>query len=523
MQPLAKTITAAAYARYSTANQQETSIVAQLDGIRAYCDREGIRLAAMPYIDEARSGTNTDRPGFQRLLADARAGRFDAVVVYDVSRGSRDVADWFAFRREMAALGVAVLSATNQLGDMDDPNAFLTELLTVGLGQHMVLQSRQKSIAGKRVRAGRGLFCGGVAPLGYDIVDGQYSIRQAEAATVRLIYERYAAGASYADILAELERLGARTKNGRSFTRSALHDILSNPRYTGKYLWFDREERHMHRHVGRDNPDKVVIEGGIPPIITQEVAEAVTIRMTSNRAHTRTTYRSYLLSGLIRCGECGSAMSGVTTKSRGHEYPRYICLGKRTERRCDLKNVKADVLDEYITRVLREDVLSDAVIEAAARRIEETLASGRCMADDIRVEMERLARKNHNLTALAAEIGATPDMRQQLIANEQHRQELERRLAEVQEPPALTYDVILATLRADAARLAADPDCIGELVRRYVQSVTVYRHCIEIVYALDASKTQKHPSDPSDGCNIGWLPRCAPLVLYTARMPRDAA
>ena len=132
---------AAAYARYSTSNQQETSIAAQLEGIQAYCDREGIILAGMPYIDEAKSGTNTNRPGFQRLLADAQKGKFEAVVVYDISRGSRDVGDWFVFRKQMADLGVKVLSATNTLGDMDDPNAFLQELLSVGLGQHMVLQS----------------------------------------------------------------------------------------------------------------------------------------------------------------------------------------------------------------------------------------------------------------------------------------------------------------------------------------------------------------------------------------------
>lgn len=504
---------AAAYARYSTANQQETSIAAQLDGIRAYCEREGITLCAMPYIDEARSGTNLDRPGFQRLLADARAGKFGAVVVYDISRGSRDVADWFSFRREMQALGISVLSATNTLGDMDDPNAFLQELLSVGLGQHMVLQSRQKSIAGKRIRAERGLFCGGTPPLGYDVVGGQYVINPREAEAVRLIFERYAAGASYAEIIAEVERLGIRTKQGNRLERTALHDILKNERYTGRYIWFDREERHMHKHVGRDNPDKIVIDGGIPPIISKEVYETVSERMTSNKAHRRTSYRDYLLSGLIRCGECGSAMSGVTTVSRGKAYPRYICLGKRTEKKCSLKNVKADELDSYIVKILREQILNEAVLDGAARRLSETLAKQSCLADDIKVEMERLERKNHALTELVLEVGLTPESKQQLIENEKHRQELEQRLADVEEPAPLTHDEILDILRADTQRLADDPACLTEMVRRYVQSVAVYEHCIEIVYALNPAKTTKQPSE--DGCNIGWLPRYAPVILYT--------
>lgn len=514
-------MTAAAYARYSTANQQETSIAAQLEGIRAYCEREGIALAAMPYIDEARSGTNMDRPGFQRLLSDARAGRFDAVVVYDISRGSRDVADWFLFRREMQALGVTVLSATNALGDMDDPNAFLQELLSVGLGQHMVLQSRQKSIAGKRIRAERGLFCGGVAPLGYDIIGGQYVINEREAEAVRLIFERYAAGASYAEIIDEATRMGARTRQGHRLERSGLHAILSNPRYTGRFVWFDREERHMHKHVGRDNPDKIIISGGIPPIISQEVFDMVRIRMTSHKPAQRVTYRSYLLSGLIRCGECGSAMSGVTTRSKGREYPRYICLGKRTEKKCCLKNVNAEELDNYIIRTVKEQILGPDVLEGAARRLAATLATGSCMADDIRAEMACLARKNSALMDLVLDVGATPESKQRLIEYEQHRQELERRLAEVSEPAPLTQEELLAILQEDARRLAEDPGCIREMVRRYVQSVAVYHHCIEIVYALDVGK-KIHPPVGGGGCNMGELPRCAPLPLYTQKLPRPA-
>ena len=511
---------AAAYARYSTANQQETSIAAQLEGIRAYCEREGVQLCAMPYIDEARSGTNTDRPGFQRLLADARAGQFDAVVVYDISRGSRDVADWFMFRREMQALGVRVLSATNALGDMDDPNAFLQELLSVGLGQHMVLQSRQKSIAGKRIRAGRGLFCGGVPPLGYDVSGGHYTINPFEADAVRLIFDRYAAGASYADIIAELERLGVRTKQGNRIERAALHDILKNERYTGRYIWFDREERHMHKHVGRDNPNKIIIEGGIPPIVSKEVFEAVSDRMQSNCAHRRTSYRTYLLSGLIRCGECGSAMSGVTTRSKGREYPCYVCLGKRTEKRCSLKNVKADELDAYIVNIVKTQILTEAVMEGAARRLSATLATQSCLADDIRAELSNLERKNRALTNLAVEVGLTPETKRQLLDNEQHRQQLEARLASVAEPAPITEADVLALIRRDAETLERHPESLREIVRHYVLSVTVFDTYINIVYAIDAQKQKNHPSADANGCNIGQLPRCTPLVLYTQKIPR---
>lgn len=94
----------------------------------------------------------------------ARNHQFECVVIYDISRGSRDVGDWFHFRREMQRLGIQVLSATEKLGDISNPNDFLVELINVGLGQHMVLQTRQKSIAGVAERAKQGVFLGGVSP-----------------------------------------------------------------------------------------------------------------------------------------------------------------------------------------------------------------------------------------------------------------------------------------------------------------------------------------------------------------------
>ena len=149
---------AAAYARYSTSRQHETSIEAQLLAIEQFCQKQGWQLVGMPYIDEAKSGTNTNRGSFKRLVQDARLGRFDVIVIYDLTRGARDVADWFAFRKEMEASGIRVVSATGGIGNLRDPNDFLQESIQATVGQFVVMQSRQKSIAGKNVRARRGLL-----------------------------------------------------------------------------------------------------------------------------------------------------------------------------------------------------------------------------------------------------------------------------------------------------------------------------------------------------------------------------
>ena len=187
---------AAAYARYSTDKQTENSIAYQMEAITKYCLAHNIDLCAA-FSDEAESGTNINREGFQSLIAAAKRHEFDAVVIYDISRGSRDVVDWFSFRKAMKAAGVKVISTTQELGDITDPSSFLTELITAGLGQHYVLDTRKKSMAGMLERAKKGLYCGGHAPLGYDIQEGKYIINPKEAETVRRIFKMYAAGDSY--------------------------------------------------------------------------------------------------------------------------------------------------------------------------------------------------------------------------------------------------------------------------------------------------------------------------------------
>lgn len=158
-----KFMKAAAYARFSTDRQTDNSIAYQLKEIKKYCAEHDIPITAT-YTDEGCTGTNADRAGFQAMVAAARAGQIDAVVIYDISRGSRDVGDWFTFRKAMMYLGVTVISATGQrLGDLTNGNDFLLELLTVGMGQAEVLGTRQKSIDGVAVKAKQGVFLGGVA------------------------------------------------------------------------------------------------------------------------------------------------------------------------------------------------------------------------------------------------------------------------------------------------------------------------------------------------------------------------
>lgn len=500
---------AAAYARYSTDQQQHTTIVAQIRAITDYCLANNLDLIAS-FTDEARTGANTDRQGFSDLLAAARAHEIDAVVIYDVSRGSRDVVDWFQFRKEMMMLGIKVFSVTENLGDISKPGDFLTELVTVGMGHHNVLQNREKSIASKRVRANDGLFCGGYAPFGYQIKDGRYMVVEREAEAVRVIFEWYAAGRSYQDITAELRRMGVVGRRGQFICSNTLYFILRNERYRGVFTWFDEQVRYMHKRINKPGQDPIRIEDAIPRIITDETWERVQKRVnenTRNKTNNSRAGRSYLLSGLLHCASCGGAYCGLTTTSKGKEYQSYTCNNKKKLHTCKSKNIKLEKIDSLIVALLRDSILNgdmiektiDAIIES---RQEHTGAS----QEDLRREIAALEIKKRNLLNTLESGFDSQSVRDRIGELEAQQRLLSDQQKEVAPIAEIDRDALIAKLHRDAQRLMDDPDSTRELVREYIVRIDVSDKEI-IVYAIADLAIKKRPHLTLVSCERDWLPR----------------
>ena len=344
---------AAAYARYSTEHQTDSSIAYQMRKIEEYCAKNGITISAR-YADEAMSGTNTQRPAFQNLCRDAAQRKFDAVVIYDISRGSRDVADWFGFRKQMAILGVQVISVEDHIGDILNPADYLTELITVGLGQHHVLTSRQKSMDSIATKAKTGQFLGGTPNFGYDIVGGKYVVNPAESKIVQTIFQMYAAGKSYGEILGEIGEV--RGKRGKIMGKNSLYYILRNERYAGVYSWCKYHSKIMGKYAGRTpNENAVRIEDSIPAIIDKKTWEDVQMRMNDKKHNaSNKAKRDYLLSGLIECTACGASYVGHTsTNKRGYATRYYCCGNKYRNHTCQSKNINANDLEEFVIKNLK--------------------------------------------------------------------------------------------------------------------------------------------------------------------------
>ena len=461
MQELMKTLTpmrGASYARFSDASKKhKISIDAQHDANAKFCAANHISMVAA-YQDEGKTGTNINRGGFNDLVQAAFRHEFDCIIIYDITRGSRDIVDWFSFRKSMQAIGIKVYSATERLADdLLDPSAFLTEGVSVVIGQHHVLQSRQKSMECKRLRAEDGLFCGGYAPLGYRIEDGKYIIHEREAEGVRLAFEWYASGRSYLEICEQLKMMGITGRRGQFIGNNTLYFILRNERYTGKFIMYEYTMRVMRQYVGTKNNDPLVIPDAIPRIISDDLWERVQKRMDLNKKNTMNHSkkdRDYILSGLLHCAGCGGAYVGTTVTAKKHEYKIYTCGNKKRLHNCGAKNINAVPLETAVVAILRDKILNGNLIEYTADAIIEvcTKRAGQSI-DDLRHELNGIETRIKNLVR-SVETGLdSQDVRDRIGELSAQRKILTERLSSASPLEFISRDAIIAQLREDSAIL----------------------------------------------------------------------
>ncbi len=324
-------IKAVSYCRYSTDNQTENSIMYQMAAAEEYCKKHGMVLIDV-YSDEAKTGTNTNREGLQRLIKDCDTSKFDAIIIYDQSRLSRNISDWFELRQLFSSKGKQLYSCNEQLSsDYLNSNAFLSEGIHALFAQNHVIETRRKTLDGVKSKAKQAGFCGGTPPLGYDIVNGEYVINEKEAPAIRKMFEMYALGKSYDDIMQVLYREGYRSKRGNKISSNAIYYLLRNERYVGIYYWNKYQYTVMRKRITRkENPEIVRIENAIPPIIDKETWTMVQEQLSKNKGASTRTKRQYLLSGLIKCGYCGGTYTGFASKNRrsGEETVYYTCSTK---------------------------------------------------------------------------------------------------------------------------------------------------------------------------------------------------
>jgi len=226
--------------------QEFNSLHAQREACEAFIKSqpgEGWRLIKTHYDDGGLSGATMERPALQRLIADIDKGLVDAVVVYKVDRLTRSLADFAKMVEVFDARGVSFVAVTQQFNTTTSMGRLtLNVLLSFAQFEREVTgeRIRDKIAASKR----KGIWMGGLVPLGYEVRERQLVINEAEAATVRHIFTRYCELGSVRLLKEELDRNGIRSKvrvskdgvesGGQVFSRGALYTLLRNPIYVGE-------------------------------------------------------------------------------------------------------------------------------------------------------------------------------------------------------------------------------------------------------------------------------------------------
>ena len=405
---------AAIYARVSDKSQAEedkTSIAEQIGDMEAYCESKGLTITAR--YQEVGRGWSKKRPEFQRMLADARKGRFDAIVCWKSDRLSRGM-------YPAAALMEVVEAHQIRLEAVMDAIDMKTFGLMAAIGKIELDNFRERSTMGKRGTAKQGRVPTGNLPYGYRIGDdGRPEVIEEQAEVVRRIFHMYVhEGMRAYSIAVRLTDEGIPTYSGKLlWLQSRVHHILGNATYTGSWLY--GKYRHVATEDGmriHDQPRDTWIEIPVPQVIDDVTWErAQKLKKQRSRKAKRNTKVLHLLQHLLKCAECGRnfhARSAWTITSvrngKSYKYERdtplryYMCNGMQSMRlRCREKpNIRAERLEEPIwsevKRVIQNPDLLIAGIDTLDTQegggLEDEIAQAERDLRDIQMEEDRAIR-----------------------------------------------------------------------------------------------------------------------------------
>jgi site-specific DNA recombinase len=354
----AQAVRCAIYTRVSTdhgLDQEFNSLDAQHEASKAYIRSQahaGWTQVKARYDDGGFSGGDTDRPALQQLLQDVRARKIDVIVVYKVDRLTRSLADFAKLVELFDQHGVSFVSVTQQFNTTTSMGRLtLNVLLSFAQFEREVTSERirDKIAASKR----KGLWVGGMAPLGYNAKDRKITVNEEEAETVRNIFRRYLELGSLGTLMVDLRRQRTVTKrrvlkSGKSvggipFTRGPLAHLLRNRFYIGEVL-FKSE----------------ILPGEQPAILDRDLFEAVQTKLAeqaTNHVKARTDSEALLMGRIF--DDRGNRMSPSHVGKRGVKYRYYISsalLDGRTKEAGSVTRVPAAEIEALVARAIRDHI-----------------------------------------------------------------------------------------------------------------------------------------------------------------------
>jgi site-specific DNA recombinase len=248
----AATVRAAGYVRVSQERNARNGwgLGAQESEVKRYVDFKQWELAEV-YREEGVSGYERERPALERLLADARDGKFDVAVFPSIDRAARSVKDMIEIDTALRRSGIDVIFVREGV-DTSTPTGELYRNIVAAIAQWEGRIIYERMSKGKRRKASEGGYIGGWLPYGYRTENGRVIVVPDQAKVVEWVFRRRAAGASYRTITGQLDERNVRAAGGGQWQVSTLRGIVANRFYTGRIEYDGQFIRAQHDAIVSD-------------------------------------------------------------------------------------------------------------------------------------------------------------------------------------------------------------------------------------------------------------------------------
>ena len=379
--PVIRKLRCAVYTRKSTEEgleQEFNSLDAQREACEAYVasqKAEGWLLTPDRYDDGGYSGGTLERPALRRLIADIDAKKVDVIVVYKIDRLSRSLMDFAKLVEVFDRNAVTFVSVTQSFNTTTSMGRLtLNVLLSFAQFEREVIgeRIRDKFAASRR----KGMWMGGWAPLGYDIKNRKLVVNEPEAKLVQSIFKRFARSTQPQIMVEELDKEGARNKNGKPIDKGYLYRVLHNRVYLGEAV--HKGTAYLGEHA---------------PIIERNVWDQVQSMIgPSPRERARRTLgrTPALLKGLV-FGPSGAAMTPAHTRKGGKLYRYYVstAVPRSGARTSPIKRIAAAQLEAVVIEQIKVLLQSPEIIMATWRAARKALTG--LTERDVAQELRRFA------------------------------------------------------------------------------------------------------------------------------------
>jgi site-specific DNA recombinase len=415
----------ALYARVSTTRQadNELSIPDQLKQMRDWCHANGYSVG-QEYVEPGASATDDRRAVFQQMMADAALSPapYEAIVVHSQSRFFRDSIDFGLYERKLSKAGVKLISITQPNGD-DTGSGLIRRMISV-FDEYSSKENSKHTLRAMKENARQGFFNGSRAPFGYQVVatdvtgnrgrkKKRLAIHDTEAEVVRLIYDLYLHGLNGRSLGIKqiTQHLNDQhiSMRGHLWRIQKVHDLLSDEVYIGQFIFNRLDPRNK-----TIKPEAEWVRTKVEPIITEATFSQAQARRAS-RAPGKTSNRALsspvLLTGLMRCGCCNSAMTTATGKSGRYRY--YKCTSKMavSTKACTTPNLPMEQTDRMVLNKLAEEVFTPKRITTMLQELRQRLRAMDSEEDQqLKILDKELKGTEQRLEKLyeAVETGALP-------------------------------------------------------------------------------------------------------------------